>query len=286
MVRGLATILATIVVALMVVGCTQAPAPTTSETPAPAVAPSPSPAAALAGPDGEKLEEQSAEARFQLDLHVADAALAPFMPNGWSSNVAITGAAKDANLRVIFIDRLTVNGPTGQPVGTNGNRLVQLVAPVKDQTGAAAMLVIGGLTEDSSDVPGPFGNYLQAGTHKVTRSTSDNGSGSIYDSQDWVFEATSGEHLELHVTYDRGIAVRGPSSDTRFYSAKNPSVYQLARQEQVLDILRNVTTTPPDRVHAFLFTCVGGSYASVCDGSQKVLSWDNVVWTNRQIFQP
>jgi hypothetical protein len=31
---------------------------------------------------------------------------------------------------------------------------------------------------------------------------------------------------------------------------------------------------------------VGGSFATICDGSQKVLSWDNIPWINRQIFQP
>jgi hypothetical protein len=274
-----------ILVVAAVVGCARAPTPTTPQAATPAVVGSPTPAIPT-GPHAEKLVEQSAETRFQLDLHVPDAALAQFTPSGWSSYMEPSGAARDANLRVIFIDRVTVNSPTGQPMGTNGNRLVQLVAPVKDQTGSTAMLVIGGLTEDPADVPGPFGNYLQAGTHKITRSTSDSGGGSIVDSQDWVFEATSGEHLELHATYDRGTAAQGPSSDTSFYSARNPSLYQVSREEQELDILRNVTTTPPDRVHNFLFNCVGGSYASICDGSQKVLSWDNIPWINRQIFQP
>jgi hypothetical protein len=240
-----------------------------------------------AGPNGEKLLESSAETRFQLDLAVPDAALASYLPSGWTSNVATTGAAKDANLRAVFIDRVTINGPTGMPVGNTGtNRLVYLVAPVKDQAGNAVQLVIGGITEDGSDAPGPFGNYLAATTHTMERTTNDSGEGAIQDSQDWVFEAASGEHLELHVKYDRGNAARAPISDTRFYSAKTPSFYQLSRQEQVLDILRNVTTTPPDRVHDFTFTARGGAYASLFDGSERVLSWDNILWINRQVFQP
>ena len=106
------------------------------------------------------------------------------------------------------------------------------------------------------------------------------------DAQDWVFEATSGEHVEMHVTYDRGTPAREPISDTRLYSARNPSFYQLQRQVLAPDILRNVATSPPDRVHEFSFTCVGGIFATVCDGTQKVLSWDNILWNNRQIFQP
>jgi hypothetical protein len=110
--------------------------------------------------------------------------------------------------------------------------------------------------------------------------------GPILDSQDWVFEAGSGEHLELHVKYERGNAQRGALADTRFYSAKTASFYQLSRQEQVLDILRNVTTTPTDRVKDFTFKCAGGSYARLCDGTERVLSWDNILWINRAIFVP
>jgi len=66
----------------------------------------------------------------QLDLRVPDAALAALRPAGWTLNVATQGSAKDANLRAVCIDRLTINGPGGTPVGKGSNRLVYLVAPV------------------------------------------------------------------------------------------------------------------------------------------------------------
>src|SRR6266478_8326312 len=229
--------------------------------------------------------EYSAEARFQLDLHVPDAVLAGFLPKGWSPNIATQGAAKDANLRAVFIDRVTINGPDGKPVGRGSNRLVYLVAPVKDAAGANAQLVIGGLTEEPADAPGPFGVYLLATTHTMQRSTS-SGTGPMLDSQDWVFSAATGEHLELHIKYERGVANKTNPADTKFYSAKNPGFYQISRQEQVLDILRNVTTTPPDRVREFSFKASGGTYAKLFDGSEKVLSWDNILWINRSVLLP
>src|SRR6516162_10180112 len=73
---------------------------------------------------GQTLKEYSSEARFQFDVHVPDAALAPFIPQGWTLNVATQGAAKDANLRVVFIDRQTINGPDGKPSGKGSNQLV------------------------------------------------------------------------------------------------------------------------------------------------------------------
>jgi hypothetical protein len=233
----------------------------------------------------QTMVEYGAEARFQLDVRVPDAALATYLPPGWTPNIATQGAAKDANLRVVFIDRLSINGPDGRPIGKGSNRLVYLVAPVKDASGANVQLVIGGLTEDTADVPGPFGNYLLATTHSMRRSTS-SGEGPIIDSQDWVFAASTGEHLEMHITFEKGVGNKGNPNETRFYSAKNPSVFQISRQEQVLDILRNVTTTPRDRVKEFSFKASGGSYARLFDGTEKVVSWDNILWINRTVLVP
>jgi len=65
-------------------------------------------------------------------------------------------SGKDCNLRVVFIDRITVNAPDGTPVGKR-------VEPTRVSRGAGegrlrgnAQLVIGGLTADSADAPGPF----------------------------------------------------------------------------------------------------------------------------------
>ena len=159
------------------------------------------------------------------------------------------------------------------------------IEEVKDPTGANVQLVIGGLTEDPADAPGPFGVYLQASTHIMQRSTAALG-GLIMDSQDWTFAASTGERLELHIQYERGVANKGNPNEVKFYSAKNPSFFQISRQEQVLDILKNVTTNPPDRVKEFSFKGSGGSFAKLFDGTEKVLSWDNILWINRSVMLP
>jgi hypothetical protein len=230
--------------------------------------------------------EASSETRFQLDFKVPDAPLAAFLPQGFTPNVATTGAAKDCNLRVVFIDRVTINAPDNSPKGKGSNRLVYLVAPVKNPAGDAVQLVIGGLTEDPADAPGPFGNYLLATTHDMNWTTKSGGAGPIQETQDWVFAAASGERLEMHIAYQRGTAAKRPSADTKFYSAKNPTFFQISRQEQVLDIMRNVTTTPEDHVRSFTFKGGGGSWSKLFDGTEKVLSWDNILWLNRTVLLP
>jgi len=235
--------------------------------------------------NAQTLVEHSAEARFQLDLQVPDAPLQALLPPGWTLNVSTRGNAKDANLRAIFIDRLTINGPDGAPLGKGSNRLVYLAAPVTNPAGENVQLIIGGLTEDTTDAPGPFGVYLPARTHTMLRSSS-SGTGTVLDAQDWVFEAATGEHLEMHIKYERGVGNKRPPREVKFYSAKDPSFYQISRQEQVLEVLRNVTTTPPDRVTEFSFTGSGGSYAALFDGTERVLSWDNISWLTRSVLLP
>ena len=234
----------------------------------------------------ETLVEQSHETRFQLDLTVSEAALKTFLPAGWTSAPATEGAAKDCNLRVIFIDRVTINDPKGAPLGKGSNRFVLLAAPVKDPRGENVQLVIGGLTEDATDAPGPFGNFLTASTHTMIRETLSGKPGPIMETQDWSFSAAGGEHLELHITYQRGTANKRNMTDVKYYSAKNPAFFHISRQELILDIMRNVTTQPPDHVRKFSFKGAGGTYAKLFDGTEKVVSWDNVLWLNRSILLP
>src|SRR5437879_5918734 len=163
----------------------------------------------------QTMVEHSSEARFQLDLHVPDAAIMSCLPQGFALNVATQGPAKDANLRAVFIDRVTINAPDGKPVGKGSNRLVYLVVPVKDPAGGNSQLVIGGLTEDAADVPGPFGVYRLAATHTMQRSTSSSASGPIIDSQDWAFSAAGGEHFEMHIKYERGVANKANPADVK-----------------------------------------------------------------------
>src|SRR6202158_6255613 len=125
-----------------------------------------------AGPFGqaraETFVEQTAEFRMQLDFMVPDAGLRKFLPAGWEPNVATQGPAKDCNLRLIFIDRIDITGADGAPTGSS--RLVYLAAPVKQIGGSnAGQLIIAGLTTDSKDAPGPFGNYELATTARMER---------------------------------------------------------------------------------------------------------------------
>ena len=125
----------------------------------------------------QTMAEYSAEARLQLDLHVPDAALGCPSASRLVPQRGHTRAGERCESARCFYrphdDQWTRTG--SRWVATGSNRLAYLVAPVKDPAGASVQLVIGGITEDPADAPGPFGVYLPATTHVMRRSFSSGG---------------------------------------------------------------------------------------------------------------
>jgi hypothetical protein len=233
----------------------------------------------------ETLVEQSAEVRMQLDLAVSPAALKGLLPEGWEPFVAISGAAKDCNVRMIFVDRVDITGPDGAPVGTN--QMVYLASPIK-KTGTdemAGQMVIDGITADTKDAPGPFGVYQAATGYHVERSTHVVPGQPIQNEDSWEFTAANGEHMELLLTYERGVA-RKLSAETKFFSAANPSFLQTFKIDQGLDIMRNATITVKDRVKTFQLKASGGKVGTLFDGTERVVSVDALHWYNRGVYLP
>ena len=214
----------------------------------------------------------SAEYRFQLDLAVNGAELAKYLPTGWTSNVAAQGPAKDANLRLIFVDQQEIAGPDNRVLGKGSNRIAMLAAPVKNAGGATAQVIIGGIAEDTAQASDAFGVYLPATAARASHALSTTG-GVTTATEDWDFTAAGGEHLAIHLKFTKAAANRGIGA-TVFYNPADPTKYVVSHTDGSTDITRNVTTNPPDRVQEFTLTASGGKYAALLNGA-KPLSWDS-----------
>lgn len=239
-----------------------------------------------AGPAcAESLVEFSGETQMQLDFHVPDAALSAMLPAGWEPNVATQGPAKDANLRMVFIDRSDITGPDNKPIGRGSNQLVYLIIPIKQAaTGASGQMVLAGITGDPADAPGPFAVFLPASSHHMARATVADGAGAATD-EDWEFAAASGERMEVHLKYERRGAPKA-AAEVKFFSAKDPAVYQIFKYERGLDIMRNATVNVGDRVKDFSYKASGGRIGALFDGSERVLSIDAIHWSTRAAYAP
>ena len=179
--------------------------------------------------------------------------------------------------------RADITGADGTATGTN--RLVYLAAPVK-QTGTAnaGQMIIAGLSADAKEVPGPFGNYELATSHKMSRPVADDGKMTTGE-EIWSFVAASGERLDVRLKYERAPARKG-NQEVKFFNPSNPSSYQIFKVDSGIDIMRNATVPVRDRVKEFSYKISGGRLAAMFDGTEKVLSLDSFHWYNRGIYQP
>ncbi len=229
--------------------------------------------------------EHGAEHRMQLDFRVPDAALAKFLPAGWQPTIATSGPAKDANIRVIFIDRVAVTDKDNKLVGKGASSLVYLAVPVNNGAGGkTGQMIIGGLVSSAEDAPGPFKNYIAANATSMKRTVS-TVNGKTFREEDWKFSAPTGENFEIHVKLESAPIAKSPPTDTKFYDPANPDSYQTFRVEQVNDISRNAQTKA-DRVSEYSFKGGGGKYASLFDGTEVMLSVDSIPWYSRTISTP
>lgn len=242
-------------------------------------------ALSLGASGAQTVVETAAEHRFQLDFRVPDAALAAMLPKGWEAVIATQGAAKDANLRMIFIDRMGIAGADGKPTRQATSRLVYLAIPVR-QTGTqnAGQMIIHGLTEDAADAPGAFGVFQHASIAKMSRTHAASG-GVATGTEDWEFVGAGGERMEVHVEYQRGPVTKG-GAETKFFFPNDPAKFLLFKTDQAIDIMRNPTTLPPDNIKKFSYRAGGGKIAALFDGTEKVVSWDSFPWYIRTISQP
>jgi hypothetical protein len=221
--------------------------------------------------NAQTLFEQSAEVRMQFDLAVSSQALKALLPDGWEPFVATSGPAKDRNVRMIFVDRVDITGPDGVPVGTN--QMVYFASPIK-KSGSnemAGQMVIDGLTANPKDAPGPFNVYQAATNYRVDRSTHIVSGQPIESEETWDFTGANGEHMALHVTYERGVA-RKLSAETKFFSAADPNSYQIWKIDQGLDIMRNATIAVKDRVKEFQLKASGGRPINATAGERILIA--------------
>lgn len=245
---------------------------------------------ALAGLIGQAaaqtLVEHSAEVRMQLDFVVPPATLSKFLPAGWEPNIAASGPAKDCNLRMIFIDRVDITKPDGNPATPGSNQLVYLAIPIKQPaTNTNGQMLIYGLTADPTDAPGPHGVYVHTDSHRMERSTKGGAGKPTVTEELWEFAAASGEHMEVRLKYERA-AARKISNEVKFFSSINPGFHQIFKIDQGLDIMRNATVPVRDRVTEFSYKAGGGKIAPLFDGTERVVSIDALHWYNRGVYLP
>jgi hypothetical protein len=225
-----------------------------------------------------------AEMRTQLYLEVGSEAIQSFLPAGWTSSPVTTGAAKDANFVVLFVDRKLALTPDGKPLQAGINRLIVFLVPSKNvKTGEVANMIVGGYSADPLGAPGAYKVY-SPGVVSVDRTEHGTGLDSSVE-ETWIGKGLDGNELELRINFVRGVPVLS-TFDLRNFSAVDPSFYRIYRGDQVVDVLRS-TNTGVDRVQMVDLKASGsGKFSKAINGPRKIIAINALPFYRRLTFIP
>jgi hypothetical protein len=217
---------------------------------------------------------------FQVPASTAQAAL----PADWQPAPISAGPSTGANVLLIFVDGVTQLDADGKPAAGGMNRFVVAAIPATNpKTGAAGAMVVGGVAAHPEGAPGAYKNYGVAHVaQERTVRTDGNGPGTAEES--WHVRDASGATLNVRLGYDRAMPVRA-KTDSKVYSAVEPTFFRIYRVEQGADVVKSVVTGT-DRVRRYEFRSTLGVFARLLDGNEKLVSITSIPWYVRQVFLP
>lgn len=242
---------------------------------------------ALAATDlawGQTLNQSTVDSRLAFALRVKAEEVQRLIPAPWQVEPMATGASKDANLSLTFVDRLLDQDAEGKPVKVPTYRVVAFSVPVKNpQTGEAGPAIIRIFNSSPDGVPGFYKTAVAA---TVRRELSVKGVGVEPGmvTESWEMQTSAGGSIQANVQYQRGTPTRA-KSEGKPRSGADLAIWRIYRVDQAVDVVRSVPAGI-DRVKSYQLRVNVPEFSKLFDGSEQVVSISSVPVYTRQTLLP
>jgi hypothetical protein len=234
--------------------------------------------------EAETLVESSVETRTMLAFRVGQNALQRWMSEPLLITSMPGGPFKDANLFVVFMDKLVKFDAQGSAISGGNDRAVIFAAVAKrPETEKPNLYVIRIFTADARTLPGAYKNSVLASVRREqTVKMVDLEPGT--DEQQWDIRDSAGGMIEFRLRSQRGLPTPG-KVEQNIYSAVEPDFFRIYRIDQGMDVVRSLSAGI-DRVQSYEFRVTAAELRELFDGSEQLVSIATVPWYLRQIFLP
>lgn len=229
----------------------------------------------------ETPSQRYVETRLVLGFRVPDAALAAWLPAGWSSDPATSGPSAGVNLNIAFTERQLWESASGEPLGTGRSWDLIFIAPVRQSVSVSGAMVMLVLTRPEN-TPGPYGNAIPADV-MAERTVRSEANGTTLLTETWDARCEDG-HVSARVVAERATPKR-QTLTSNTYSGITPSTYRTYRTDQGVDVLRGAGVVR-DRVRDLSFQADGTRFAGLFDNSQHLVSITSIPWLVRSAALP
>jgi hypothetical protein len=236
------------------------------------------------GARAETVTGWNADTRVVVSLQVKPEAAQQWLTGAWQVNPAPSGPAQGANAVLVFVDQHLTVDADGKPAGSGINRILALVIPGKHSgTGETASVVARLYSADPGYVPSPYKNAV-AGQIRRERIVRESSTEPASGREMWTVRDSAGGVVELAFEYTGGLPARS-KSESKVYSAVEPTFFRIYRVEQGADVVKSVPANI-DRVQNFKLTIGIQELRKLFDGSEKVVAVTMIPWYVRQVSLP
>ncbi len=216
----------------------------------------------------ERLAGSVVDNRVVVAFKVEDNGLSEFLPDGWKPVPFPRGAYKGGNLLVAMIDREITLDAEGKPNTPASTRHVALAGVGKEIDGDRVHLFVYKIYETSVSSD-PFGNSEEAAIHRKTSTEGDQMAGRAR-SEAWVVQPQGGGEITVSLDFVSGKRSHLVREITP-HSAVDPSISQIWRDKQLIDLLMSVEMDKPLNGE-FSFTSSVPELSAVFDGSEQAVA--------------
>ncbi len=233
----------------------------------------------------ETLVESNVESRVTLAFKARDGELQNWLPAVWRVSPVAAGPTKDANLFVVFFQRLSSQGADGKPLPAGGtDRGVVLAVPAKHaQSGEEAAFITRVYTSDHITLPGPYKNSSRADVRRELLLKGENlEAGAASDN--WEIKEVGGGAMVLKIAYERSRPARA-KIEQKNRSAVEPNFTRIYRVDQGIEVVKSVPLNV-DRMKDYEFRSTIPELSKVFDGSVQLVSVIALPWYVRQVSLP
>ncbi len=225
------------------------------------------------------------DTRSVVAFRVEQTELQSWLPAPWQVSPYAKGPLKEANLLVVFVDRLLNLDVEGKPVAGGTFRAAALAVPAKHpQTEESAPFIIRAFTpHEDVNLYNPYKNTVKTAIRREQKMKSaDLGPGT--GSELWELRDSSGEMLQFQMEYQRAVPSRA-KQELKPRSAVIPTFYRIYRVEQLTDLVKSIPAGV-DRVQNFQFRVTMSELRKLFDGSEQVVGILVIPWYVRQLSLP
>jgi hypothetical protein len=146
-----------------------------------------------------------------------------------------------------------------------------------------AIVITGGFTTNSKEVPGPYKNFVQATIRRELTQKGVNVEPTV-GGDIWEVRDSRGASIELRINYQQALPSRA-TLDQKIYSAIEPNFFRIYRMDIAADIVKSIPAGI-DRAQNFQFRVAVSELKKLFDGTEQLVAVSVIPLYVRQILLP